>query len=112
ILYDKLSVQEHLELFSQMRNLDRTKIDESIDKILDLIGLVNDRRTLSKDLSGGMKRRLSIGISLIGDPKVSQINRYTTYHISVSILSYYRKSSVLLSVILILDEPTSGVGKC
>ncbi|CAF2249794.1 unnamed protein product [Rotaria magnacalcarata] len=109
ILYDKLSVQEHLELFSQMRNLDRIKIDESIDKILDLIGLVNDRRTLSKDLSGGMKRRLSIGISLIGDPKVSQINRYTTYHISVSILSYYRKSSVLLSVILILDEPTSGV---
>ncbi|CAF2071729.1 unnamed protein product [Rotaria magnacalcarata] len=43
-------------------------------------GLVNDRRTLSKDLSGGMKRRLSIGISLIGDPKI-----------------------------LILDEPTSGV---
>ncbi|CAF4617859.1 unnamed protein product [Rotaria socialis] len=80
ILYDKLSVQEHLELFSQMRNLNRTKIDESIDKILDLIGLVNDRRTLSKDLSGGMKRRLSIGISLIGDPKI-----------------------------LILDEPTSGV---
>ena len=38
-------------------------------------------RLLSKNLSGGMKRRLSIGISLLGDPKV-----------------------------LILDEPTSGIG--
>ncbi|CAF4744310.1 unnamed protein product [Rotaria sp. Silwood1] len=80
ILYDKLSVQEHLELLAQIRHLDRTTINKSIDTILDLIGLTNDRRTLSKDLSGGMKRRLSIGISLIGDPKV-----------------------------LILDEPTSGI---
>ncbi|CAF1000356.1 unnamed protein product [Rotaria sordida] len=80
ILYDKLSVQEHLELFAQIRHLDPTTINKSIDTILDLTGLVNDRRTLSKDLSGGMKRRLSIGISLIGDPKV-----------------------------LILDEPTSGI---
>ena len=44
---------------------------KSIDNILQLIGLTNDRNTLSKDLSGGMKRRLSIGISLINDPKVS-----------------------------------------
>jgi ABC-type multidrug transport system ATPase subunit len=43
---------------------------KSIEEILQIIGLVNDRQTLSKNLSGGMKRRLSIGISLIGDPKV------------------------------------------
>jgi ABC-type multidrug transport system ATPase subunit len=45
-------------------------MSESTETILHLIGLVNDRQTLSKNLSGGMKRRLSIGISLIGDPKV------------------------------------------
>jgi ABC-type multidrug transport system ATPase subunit len=45
-------------------------LHESIETILHLIGLVNDRQTLARDLSGGMKRRLSIGISLIGDPKV------------------------------------------
>ncbi len=54
---------------------------ESIELILNLISLTNDRNTLSKDLSGGMKRRLSIGISLINNPKV-----------------------------VILDEPTSGIG--
>ena len=53
-----------------MRHMDPKVLKESIEHILHLIGLVNDRTTLSKDLSGGMKRRLSIGISLIGDPKV------------------------------------------
>ena len=48
---------------------------KSTETILQLIGLTNDRNTLSKDLSGGMKRRLSIGISLINDPKVSSLSR-------------------------------------
>ncbi len=55
-----------------MRHMEPNILHESIEKILRLIGLVNDRQTLSKNLSGGMKRRLSIGISLIGDPKVFQ----------------------------------------
>jgi len=50
--------------------MDTKILKESIETILHLIGLVNDRQTFSKNLSGGMKRRLSIGISLIGDPKV------------------------------------------
>ncbi|CAF1233873.1 unnamed protein product [Adineta ricciae] len=80
ILYNELSVEEHLELIAKMRHMDKEVMKESIETILQLIGLTNDRGTLSKDLSGGMKRRLSIGISLINDPKV-----------------------------VILDEPTSGI---
>ena len=53
-----------------MRHINPKALKESVETILHLIGLVNDRTTLSKNLSGGMKRRLSIGISLIGDPKV------------------------------------------
>jgi ABC-type multidrug transport system ATPase subunit len=64
-----------------MRHMDKKFMKESIELILNLISLTNDRNTLSKDLSGGMKRRLSIGISLINNPKV-----------------------------VILDEPTSGIG--
>ncbi|CAF1369748.1 unnamed protein product, partial [Rotaria sordida] len=80
ILYNELSVQEHLELIGQMRHMEKQSIKESIETILNLIGLTNDRKTLSKNLSGGMKRRLSIGISLMNNPKV-----------------------------VILDEPTSGI---
>ena len=50
---------------------------KSIETILQLIGLTNDRNTLSKDLSGGMKRRLSIGISLINDPKVGSLSLHS-----------------------------------
>ncbi|CAF4163607.1 unnamed protein product, partial [Adineta steineri] len=80
ILYEELSVKEHLELVGKMRHMKPEAMKQSIDNILQLIGLVNDQQTLSKNLSGGMKRRLSIGISFMGDPKI-----------------------------LILDEPTSGI---
>ncbi len=56
-----------------MRHMDTETTGASIDQILDLIGLTKDRYTLSKDLSGGMKRRLSIGIALVGDPRVNLI---------------------------------------
>ncbi len=56
-----------------MRHMNKKAMDTSIDTILDLIGLAKDRCTLSKDLSGGMKRRLSIGIALVGDPRVNLI---------------------------------------
>lgn len=56
-----------------MRWVEKKRMKDSIETILKLIDLANDRQTLSKQLSGGMKRRLSIGISLIGDPKVCQI---------------------------------------
>jgi ABC-type multidrug transport system ATPase subunit len=56
-----------------MRDMEPIAMKESIERILEIIGLVNDRQTFSKNLSGGMKRRLSIGISLMGDPKVFSI---------------------------------------
>ncbi|CAF1280253.1 unnamed protein product [Rotaria sordida] len=65
---------------TKMRQMRRKEAEESIDNILNLIGLVDQQHTWANNLSGGMKRRLSIGISLVGDSKV-----------------------------LILDEPTSGI---
>ncbi|CAF1270633.1 unnamed protein product [Didymodactylos carnosus] len=81
ILYDELTVREHLKLVAKIRQMPRTEIERSTDRILALINLRKDAQTLAKNLSGGMKRRLSIGMSLVGDPKI-----------------------------LIFDEPTSGIG--
>ena len=41
-----------------------------VSSLLKEIDLADQRDTLSKDLSGGQKRKLSVGIALIGDPKV------------------------------------------
>jgi ATP-binding cassette subfamily A (ABC1) protein 3 len=65
--------------------MDPKMLKESIETILHLIGLVNDRQTLSKNLSGGMKRRLSIGISLIGDPKVLRFVLFFFLYIMLSL---------------------------
>ena len=66
-----------------MRHMKPKVMKESIDNILHLIGLVNDRQTLAKTLSGGMKRRLSIGISLMGDPKVSHLSPFSSLNMCI-----------------------------
>ena len=59
-----------------MRHMGPKVMQESIETILHIIGLVNDRQTLSKSLSGGMKRRLSIACAFIGDTKIVLLGLY------------------------------------
>ena len=70
-----------------MRHMTKKAMQNSIARILDLIGLVNDRSTLAKDLSGGMKRRLSIGIALVGDP---QVNLTVFFFYSITLVFVFR----------------------
>lgn len=53
----------------QLKGYPASKCPEEINHILRILGLEDKRRSLSKALSGGMKRKLSIGIALIGDSK-------------------------------------------
>ena len=48
------------------------KIEEEIEKTLMDVDLINKGDTRAAKLSGGQKRKLSIGIALIGDPKVNK----------------------------------------
>jgi ABC-type multidrug transport system ATPase subunit len=66
LLFDDLTVYEHLEFFSKLkRNFDK----QEIDKMLDLINLSDKKNALAKSLSGGMKRKLSVAIAFIGGSK-------------------------------------------
>lgn len=60
--------------------MDRKNLKLEIKKISQLVNLENDLYKKAKNLSGGMKKRLSLAMALIGDPKI-----------------------------LILDEPSSGL---
>ena len=46
------------------------EIKNEIIRISTYVGLQNDLKTKSKSLSGGMKRRLSVAMALIGDSKI------------------------------------------
>uniref|UniRef100_A0A672NJY1 ATP-binding cassette sub-family A member 3-like n=1 Tax=Sinocyclocheilus grahami TaxID=75366 RepID=A0A672NJY1_SINGR len=65
-------------LMNQLKGYPRKKIPDEVDRILRILNLEDKRHARSKTLSGGMKRKLSIGIALIGDSKVVMLDEPTS----------------------------------
>ncbi|XP_054570377.1 phospholipid-transporting ATPase ABCA3-like [Eptesicus fuscus] len=80
LLFNYLTVAEHLYFYCVIKGIPRKMHPKEIDRMLSAFNLLEKRNAFSVSLSGGMKRRLSIIIALIGDSKV-----------------------------VILDEPTAGM---
>ena len=78
ILWSELTVEEHLRFYSRLKNVDKTISSTIVENILENTKLVKFRNFLVKELSGGMKRRLSLGISLVGNPKIVFLDEPTT----------------------------------
>uniref|UniRef100_A0A3B5BFF2 ABC transporter domain-containing protein n=1 Tax=Stegastes partitus TaxID=144197 RepID=A0A3B5BFF2_9TELE len=75
VLFDNLTVREHLLFYAQVSHY---KIPDEVDRIIRILNLEDKRQARSKTLSGGMKRKLSIGIALIGDSKVVMLDEPTS----------------------------------
>ncbi|KAJ4969915.1 hypothetical protein NE237_003014 [Protea cynaroides] len=80
ILLPELTVKEHLEIFGILKGVKEEMLESIVTEMVDEVGLADKVNTVVSALSGGMKRKLSLGIALIGNSKV-----------------------------IILDEPTSGM---
>uniref|UniRef100_A0A2P2LAL7 ABC transporter A family member 1 isoform X1 n=1 Tax=Rhizophora mucronata TaxID=61149 RepID=A0A2P2LAL7_RHIMU len=80
ILFPELTVREHLELFATLKGVEEENFESTVTDMVDEVGLADKSNTVVRALSGGMKRKLSLGVALIGNSKV-----------------------------IILDEPTSGM---
>jgi len=79
-LYEDFSAEENLTFFGKTYHLSKKVLRKRIDEVLQLIGLEDRRKGIVKTFSGGMKRRLNIGVAMLHEPEV-----------------------------LILDEPTVGI---
>ena len=83
-LFPDLTVREHLVFFARLKGIYNTmtksEAEEHIDQAIRDVALFEKRNTLSKRLSGGQKRKLSVAIAFCGGSKV-----------------------------VLLDEPTSGM---
>ena len=79
-IYPDLSAKENLRFFGKLQGLSGNSLAKRVEQVLELIGLVDRAEDRAETFSGGMKRRLNIGIGLLHEPKL-----------------------------LILDEPTVGV---
>lgn len=68
--YEELSAKENLEYFGLLHNLDVETINSNKRTLLNLMDLEKSANIPSKNLSGGMERRLDIACSLMHDPDV------------------------------------------
>lgn len=78
LLWNDLSVEEHLYFYSRLKNVKSEDAHSNVQKTLQDIKLENFRHFLVKELSGGMKRRLSLGISIVGNPSIVFLDEPTT----------------------------------
>jgi ABC-2 type transport system ATP-binding protein len=79
-LYEDLTVEENIDFYSGIYRIAPEKKQQRKEWVLEMAGLRDHRRTLTRTLSGGWKQRLALGCAIIHEPPI-----------------------------LFLDEPTSGV---
>jgi len=75
-----LTVTEHLQLVCDLKNIEHGLIDGYIKSTLEVVILTEFKDKKVSELSGGMKRKLSLAMAIVSEP-----------------------------LVLILDEPTSGL---
>ncbi|KAK7086049.1 ATP-binding cassette sub- A member 3 [Halocaridina rubra] len=64
VLFDELSVAEHIIFFSKLKGMSSDKVKEEVKHMVEKLKLEDKVDAMAKTLSGGMKRKLSVGIAL------------------------------------------------
>ncbi|KAM9208962.1 phospholipid-transporting ATPase ABCA3-like [Dugong dugon] len=110
LLFNYLTVSEHLYFYCVIKGIPRKKRRTEIDHMLSAFNLLEKRDAFSKSLSGGMKRKLSIIIALIGGSKVVILDEPTSGMDTVSrratwnLLQQYKQDRVILLTTHYMDE--------
>jgi ABC-2 type transport system ATP-binding protein len=97
-LYEDLTARENLTFWGKMYNLRGSKLKSRVDEVLDVIGLRDRAGERVGKYSGGMKRRVNIGVALLHKPKVIYMDEPT-----VGIDPQSRRN-ILDSVVKLKDE--------
>ncbi|XP_069606800.1 ABC-type organic anion transporter ABCA8-like isoform X2 [Ranitomeya imitator] len=83
VKFDPLTVKENLKVFAIIKGIPAKQVNQEVQKIISDLHIKNIENVEASKLSGGQKRKLTLGIALLGDPQI-----------------------------LLLDEPTAGLDPC
>ncbi|KAL7934249.1 P-loop containing nucleoside triphosphate hydrolase protein [Trichoderma chlorosporum] len=78
VLWDELTVEEHIQLFGRIKSPHRKTSNAEIADLIDAIGLGSKVKAWSKTLSGGQKRKLQLGMMLIGGSSVCCVDEVSS----------------------------------
>jgi len=123
LLFNDLTVQDHLEMFCVFKSVNDSIKEKEILKVINDFGLKEKRYTKAMHLSGGQKRKLSIAMALVGGSSVifldeptsgmdifsrrklwNELKKYLNGKIIILTTHYMEEASVLGNRIGILSE--------
>ena len=78
ILFDDLTAREHIRLYAGLKGVPSDSLEGLVQSRLSAVRLLKVADQRAGSYSGGMKRRLSMVISTIGDPQVVYLDEPTT----------------------------------
>lgn len=78
LLWNWLTGREHLLFYGRIKSLHGQELNRAVDSILGRLNLSDVGNRLVSSYSGGMRRRLSVAIALIGDPLVIFLDEPST----------------------------------
>ena len=77
-LFDRLTVREHFELFARLKHLSALAAREAAQAVIAQLGLIAETNKSIGALSGGQRRRILIGLALLGSPPLLVLDEPTT----------------------------------
>jgi len=104
VLFDKLTVEEHLWLYARLKGLPAVAIADEMNRMIEDLGLEKKRHVAVSCLSGGMKRKLSVAIAFVAgsrtvilDEPTAGVDPYARRAIWDLLLKYKQGRTILLS---------------
>uniref|UniRef100_A0A4W6D9K8 ATP-binding cassette, sub-family A (ABC1), member 7 n=1 Tax=Lates calcarifer TaxID=8187 RepID=A0A4W6D9K8_LATCA len=104
VLFDILTVEEHVWFYGCLKGLSEEEVKAELDTLLDDVGLLHKRHEQTKNLSGGMQRKLSVAIAFVGGSKVvvldeptAGVDPYSRRGIWDLLLKYRKDRTIILS---------------
>ncbi|KAI5101655.1 ATP-binding cassette sub-family A member 1 isoform X2 [Silurus meridionalis] len=104
VLFPMLTVEEHVWFYGRLKGMSSAEVKEEMASLLEDVGLLFKRHEQTRNLSGGMQRKLSVAIAFIGGSKVvvldeptAGVDPYSRRGIWDLLLKYRKDRTIILS---------------